>query len=88
MRIRPKEECYKLARELGVEINEELGDAWTPKGYVFRANGSHCVVFEANDEFGRTGLDWWALLKYLKDGLEKCDNPECDYCQEDEQTER
>jgi hypothetical protein len=83
-RIRPKEECYRLAREMGVEIDEGCGDAWAPKGYVFSGSGTHSVVFEANDVFGRIGLDWWGLLKDLRAGLEKCDDPECEYCHDQE----
>ena len=82
MRIRPKEECYKLAKELRVEIDEDIGDAWAPRGYRLAGNGTHCVVFELSDVRGRTGLNWWGLLRDLKEGLEPCDDPGCDICHE------
>jgi len=69
--------CYRLAGELGVEIDLGLGDMCAPKGYRFKWTGSHTVVFY-NDEDDY--YDWEKAYETLKWGLEPCPDPECDYC--------
>jgi len=80
---RPKAECYRLAEALGVEIDEEIGDAWAPEGKIFSETGTHCVVFETSDVVGRIGLNWWALLRILKGGIETCKDPNCEICRDE-----
>lgn len=79
----------ELAKHSGVTwdlLMEDNGDLQidSPKGKVFRSNGCHTIV----EPFSNSGHDSWKpqayaeVIERLKMGLENCEEPDCDICEE------
>lgn len=83
-----KQKVLKIAEELGVEV--EYGGSGKqfevqlvcPSGLRFEP-GRHSAVNSVWDDM--TSADCWrGALDDLKAGVEVCDDPECEWCHEDE----
>jgi hypothetical protein len=81
----------QMAADLGVEIDwylDNSGAAEAPKGKVFKATGTHCVAMVHSEPFAPSGKKSESLAGLLEDmqgGFEDCDEPDCEYCEEQEQ---
>jgi hypothetical protein len=83
-----KAELVKAATALGVELvfNEDDVEALCPAGKRFAGTQVH--MFRATH---RGKVAWKAsayadLLADMRDGIEDCNEPECDTCTEEEET--
>lgn len=52
-----------------------------PDGYLFAGDGLHCLVHSQWDT-DPTGPLWQDALNRMSYGLEPCDDPDCDVCNE------
>ncbi len=69
---------------LGVTVSgrmwEGLVDA--PKGKVFASNGCHFVTVSVFCGKGAAEAVYKAILDDMEMGLETCEDPDCEYCKE------
>lgn len=61
-------------------MKELIGSVYSPAGYIWIATGCHVIsVSYLSDR--RAG--WKALLDDVVLGVKTCDNPECEYCEDE-----
>ena len=76
----------KRAQELGLEIEIDANSlypcifAWSPKGYVFAANGCHTIQAGYAGRGFPVGELYAEMFEDLSHGLEVCETQGCDVC--------
>ena len=79
------EALRKRAKELKAEITFDKSCGYrdvmvdAPKGYKFVTAGLHCIVDNCADEWSN---DFDDILNRMSGGVEPCEDPECDICNE------
>ena len=51
----------------------------SPDGYIFKSMGLHYADFISDGTFTMSEI-YDELYEYIKDGIVKCDDPNCDIC--------
>lgn len=83
----PRQESLRLIEAAGADFVDYGGgpyalhvNAWTPPGKAWMATGGHSlsVHYATNRPAG-----WVALLADLRCGVQGCDLPDCESCEED-----
>lgn len=83
MSLSYKQKAERLAAEMGVTLTVTSG-AWSevtgqaPTGSIFSGPGTHEVV--ASSDY--LSPCWRAIYEDLADGIESCDEDDCDTCGE------
>lgn len=80
----PRQKALRLIKEYGGDFNEWdsdglEGDIWSPKGLVWSATDTHCLVISFYTD---RPAGWKALLEDLELGVEPCTTPDCEGCEE------
>lgn len=70
-------------------LNERVGESWTcevfaPARMLWKASGNHCMTDSAYHPWRP---DYADLLNRVKMGVEPCTDPECEWCNEEPETE-
>lgn len=82
-----KNQFLEVAAKAGIEVSEDESlagvhfHAYSPKGKRFAATGTHNIGLATLNCY-RSTHDWNEALKDLE--LENCDDPDCDYCHEED----
>jgi len=77
-----RQQCLALIAEHNADLIEQESwvghtlDVWLPAGLAWRTTGCHSLVVR---EETRPAV-WRELLAELREGVEPCDNTECDTC--------
>ena len=85
----PKQKVLALVKELDAEIEIRNGDGPfeiiidAPDGFIWSGDGLHCLVHSQWDDQPTTEL-WQDAFSRMSNGLEKCNEPDCDYCHPEE----
>ncbi len=82
-----RQKCHSLAKRFGATIEGgRSGNCWdynitAPNGHIWKGDDIHCLVafcYVGPREW--TEEMWEDAFDRMKDGVEKCDIPDCDYC--------
>ena len=84
-----KKNLEEKMSSMGVKytIDDDSFEMFPPKGYIFKANDLHSYLINelrlVNEPITRAEIYSWAM-EILNYGLNKCANPECDICDEND----
>lgn len=83
-RVPIKQRVIAKVEAVGGEIEIRKGHPFeiiidAPDGYLWKGDGLHCLVHSVWDDQKTTEL-WQDAWRRISDGLEQCDDSECDAC--------
>jgi hypothetical protein len=88
--VSPRQAALRLLDEYGADVQDMSGpgelllSVWSPTGLVWRSTGGHSLSVSYHTD---RPAGWRWLLGELRQGVEPCDNDDCETCHEADESE-